>query len=109
MPDSKVADLTEEKIKNIRELENKLGDNICLIAMEKAGAIYVLEAKLGQNLWERVDKAYPELENLRAYYVSQEDAHLTKSSLKKLLNSPAKQKFKKRPIRIRKIISEGSS
>lgn len=109
MPDPKVADLPEEKIKNIRELESKLGDNICLVAMERAGAIYVLEAKLGPNLWERVDKVYPELESLKAYYVSQEDAHLTKSSLKKLLNGPAKQKFKKRPIRIRKITSEASA
>ena len=107
MPDSKVADLTEEKIENIRELESKLGDNICLVAMERAGAIYVLEAKLAPNAWERVDKVYPELENLRAYYVSQEDAHLTESSLKKLLNGPVKQKLKKRPIRIRKITAKG--
>ena len=105
MPDSKVADLSKEKLEDIRILESKLGDNICLVAMEKTGSMYVLEAKLAPNVWERVDKVYPELENLRSYYISQEDAHLTKSSLKKLLNSPVKRNLKKRPIRIRKITS----
>lgn len=101
MPESKPAEITDEKIKNIQELEKELGENICLVAMEKTGSLYVLEAKVAPNVWERVDKVYPELENLRAYYTSQEDAHLTKSSLKKLLNS--QQKLKKWPIRMRKI------
>jgi len=103
MPDTKVADLNEEKLKNIQELEKDLGENICLVAIEKTGSLYVLEAKVAPNVWERVDKVYPELENLRAYYTLQEDAHLTKSSLKKLLNSQIKQKLKKWPIRMRKI------
>ncbi|PQP35651.1 hypothetical protein C6A37_01430 [Desulfobacteraceae bacterium SEEP-SAG9] len=101
MPDTKIAEINENKLKDIQVLEKQLGDNICLVALEKTGSLFVLEAKLGPNVWERVDKVYPELENLRAYFLSQEDAHLTKSSLKKLLID-AKQ-IKKRPIRLRKI------
>jgi hypothetical protein len=108
MPDSKVAELSKEKLQDIQALESRLGDNICLVAMEKTGRMYVLEAKLAPNVWERVDKVYPELENLRSYYISEEDALLTKSSLKKLLNGPVKQKLQKRPIRVRKITSSGS-
>ncbi len=67
MPDTKVADLNEEKLKNIQALEKDLGENICLVAIEKTGSLYVLEAKVAPNVRERVDKVYPELENLRAY------------------------------------------
>lgn len=103
MPDVKVAEISDEKIKDIQALEKELGDNICLIAMEKTDSLYVLEAKLAPNVWERVDKVYPEIENLHSYFIAKEDAHLTKSSLKKLLLSQTKQKLKKRPIRMRKV------
>ena len=103
MPDTKVADLNEEKLKDIQALEKDLGENICLVALEKTGSLYVLEAKIAPNVWERVNEVYPELENLKAYYTSKEDAHLTKSSLKKLLNSKKKQSLNKWPIRMRKI------
>lgn len=103
MADPKVADLTEDKIKNIQDLEKQLGDNICLIAIEKFGELYVLEAKIAPNLWERADRVYPEIKDLRAYYTAHEDAHITKSSLKKLLNSPVKKALLKRPLRIRRV------
>lgn len=102
--DSKFADLSDEKIAIIRDLEDKLGDNICLVAMEKTGSLYALEAKLGPNNWERVDKVYPEIKDLRPYYASKEDAHLTKSSLKKLLATKKNLKERKLPIRMRKVI-----
>ena len=103
MAEPKIAEISEEKIETIRSLEKKLGDKVCLVALEKTGSLYVLEAKLAPNLWERVDKAYPEIGNLRAYYTSKEDAHITKSSLKKLLGSKKNLKNKKHPIRMRKI------
>jgi len=109
MADPKVADLTEDKIKNIQELEKQLGDNICLIAIEKLGGLYVLEAKIAPNLWERADRVYPEIKDLRAYYTAHEDAHITKSSLKKLLNSQAKKTLLKRPLRIRKVNMDEAS
>ena len=90
MPDTKIAEINENKLKDIQALEKQLGDNICLVALEKTGSLFVLEAKLAPNIWERVDKVYPELENLRAYFLSQEDAHLTKSSLKKLRSQRTK-------------------
>ena len=103
MSELKIAEISEEKIETIRSLEKKLGDKVCLVALEKTGSLYVLEAKLAPNVWERVDNVYPEIENLRAYYTAKEDAHLTKSSLKKLLSTRKNLINKKHPIRVRKI------
>ncbi len=99
----KIVKLSEEEIKAIRSLERNLGGRFCLLAVEKADELYVIEAKLGPNNWERVDRVYPEIEGLKAYYTSKEDAHLAKSSLKSLLSGRLKGTLKKRPIRIRKV------
>ena len=97
----KVARLTQENLNAIRDLEKSLGDNICLLAVEKEGALYVLEAKMAPNRWERVDHAFPEIGDLRAFFQSHEDAHVAKTALKSFLNSPKGKAFVKRPIRIR--------
>ena len=97
----KVARLTNEDLKAIRDLENSLGNKVCLLAVEKEGALYVLEAKLAPNRWKRIDQAYPEIENLRAFYQNHEDAHAAKAAFKSLLNSSKGKAFHKRPVRIR--------
>jgi len=97
----KVAQLSEQNIKAIRDLEKLLDDKICLLAVEKEGALYVLEAKIAPNRWKRIDHAYPEIEHLRAFYQSHENARDAKAALKAFLNSPKGKAFHKRPIRIR--------
>ncbi len=99
----KIVKLSEEEVKAIKSLEQNLGGRFCLLAVEKAGGLYVIEAKLGPNHWERVDKVYSEIEGLKAYYTSKEDAQIAKSSLKSLLSGKLKGTLKKRPIRIRKV------
>jgi len=97
----KVAQLTDEDLLAIRELEKSMGDKVCLLAVEKEGALYVLEAKIAPNRWKRIDHAYPGIEHLRAFYQSHENAHDAKAALKAFLNSPKGKAFHKRPIRIR--------
>ena len=97
----KVAKLTDEDLKAIRDLEKALGDKVCLLAVEKEGALYVLEAKMAPNRWKRIDHVYPEIDRLRAFFQNHEDAHDAKAALKSFLNSPKGKVFTKRPIRIR--------
>ncbi len=103
--DIKIARLSPEDIAVIRALERKLGDNICLVAVEKKEVIYALEAKLAPNQWRRVDQVYPEIEGLKAYFSDYDKAKDAKNSLKSYLLSPkAKRLFKKYPLRIRQIV-----
>ncbi len=103
--DIKIARLSPEDIAIIRVLEQKLGNNICLVAVEKKEVIYALEAKLAPNQWQRVDQVYPDIEGLKAYFSDYDKAKDAKSSLKSYLLSPkAKRLFKKHPLRIRQIV-----
>ena len=97
----KAAQLTQENIKAIRDLEKSLGDKVCLLAVEREGALYVLEAKIAPNRWKRIDHAYPEIDHLRAFFQNHEDAHDAKAALKSFLNSTKGKSYQKRPIRIR--------
>ncbi len=97
----KVASLPPEDLEAIRTFEKTLSSNICLLAVEKSEALYVLEAKLAPNRWQRVDRAYPEISDLKAYYGHHQDAHDAKASLKAFLNSAGARSLTKRPIRIR--------
>jgi hypothetical protein len=97
----KVAQLSPEELKAIRDLEKTLNDAVCLLAVEKKGALYVLEAKMAPNRWKRIDRVYPEIEDLQAFFQRHEDAHDAKAALKSFLNSPKAKSLQKRPIRIR--------
>ncbi|MCX7822848.1 MAG: hypothetical protein N2260_05330 [Syntrophobacterales bacterium] len=99
----RIAKLKPEEIEAIQRLEEKLGNRFCLLAVEKAEKLYVIEAKIAPNLWERIDKVYPQLEGLKPYYDSEEDARLAKASIKSLLSGKLKGSLEKRPIRIRKL------
>jgi hypothetical protein len=104
--DIKIALLGEKDINIIRDLEKKLGDNICLVAVEKKNVLYALEAKKGPNEWQRVDMVYPEIESLKAYYSDYEMAKANKAALKTfLIQNQSKLSEKKRPIRIRQIVN----
>ena len=97
----KVAQLSATDLKAIRDLEKSLGEEVCLLAVEKKGALYALEAKMAPNHWERVDHVYPEIGKLRAFFRQHEDAHDAKAALKSFLNSAKAKHLQKRPIRIR--------
>lgn len=99
----RIAKLKPEEIEAIRRLEENLGNRFCLLAVEKLESLYVLEAKVAPNAWERIDKVYPEIEGLKAYYLSEEDARLAKASIKSLLMGKLRGSLEKRPIRIRKV------
>lgn len=99
----KIVKLKPEEVEAIRRLEENFGNRFCLLAVEKVESLYVLEAKVASNVWERIDKVYPELEGLKAYYSSEEDAKLAKASVKSLLAGKLKGLVEKRPIRIRKL------
>ncbi len=98
----RIAKLTEEQLAQIKEVEKKL-ENICLVAVERQDALFVLEAKLAPNHWELVSEVYPEIEGMSSYFSSKEDALLAKSSLKNLLKVLKARGVVKRPIRIRKL------
>ena len=98
----KMAQISSSELEEIKALEKKLGD-ICLIAVEKSDAIFVLEAKIGPNEWKSVDKVYPEIERLRAFYGDEETAKLSKGALKSFLNASNDFKGRKKPVRIRRI------
>ena len=102
MDNTKMAKLSDEDVEAIRSLEKKLGDK-CLIAVEKGEAMYALEAKISPNVWEAIDKVYPEIKDLKAYYPDDETARLAKGALKSLLNSNKAYMKRKKPIRLRKI------
>lgn len=103
--DIKIAQLSKADIAVIKTLEKKLGDNICLVAVEKKEVIYAVEAKLAPNQWQRVDHSYPEIEGLKAYFSNYDMAKDAKNALKSYLNSPqAKRMIKKHPLRIRQIV-----
>ena len=106
MEDIRIARLSEEDIQTIREIEKKLGNEYCLVAVEKKNVLYVLEAKLGPTHWERVDHVYPEIDQLRAYYNDYDAVKDSKSALKRYLLS-SKTSQPKRPIRIRQIVGSG--
>lgn len=97
----KVAQLSDSDLKAIRDLEKALGSSVCLLAVEKEGALYALEAKVAPNRWQRIDRVYPEIEKLQAFFQRLEDAHDAKAALKSFLNSPKGKTLYKRPIRIR--------
>ena len=101
MLDVKAAQLSPAELNAIRDLEKTLGDKVCLLAVQKEGALYVLEAKLAPNRWKRVDRVYPEIENLKPFFQRHEDAHDAKAALKSFLNSAKGRTLNKRPIRIR--------
>jgi hypothetical protein len=101
MLDVKVAQLSAENLKAIRDLETSLGNRVCLLAVEKEGALYVLEAKMATNRWTRIDHVYPEIDDLQAFFRDHQDAHDAKAALKSFLNSQKGKFFQKRPIRIR--------
>ncbi len=97
----KVAQLHPEDLEAIRNFEKTLKGNICLLAVEKSEALYVLEAKLAPNRWQRVDRTYPQINDLAAFFDSHQDAHDAKAALKAYLNSTGARHLTKRPIRIR--------
>ncbi len=97
----KVAQLLPEDLEAIRNFEKTLKGDVCLLAVEKSEALYVLEAKLAPNRWQRVDRSYPEIDDLRAFFDSHQDAHDAKAALKAFLNSTGARHLTKRPIRIR--------
>jgi len=106
LDDIRIASLEEEDIQIIRELEKKLGDDICLVAVHKRDVIYALEAKMSPGEWQRVDEVYPEVKGLKAFYNQYETVKESKSALKRLLiANKATFKEKKRPIRIRQIVN----
>ena len=102
----KIASLDEEDIQIIRNLEKKLGSDICLVAVEKKDVLYALEAKMAPNDWQRVDWVYPQIDSLKAYYGDYEKAKANKAALKTfLIHNQTKMSLKKRPIRIRQIVN----
>jgi len=103
--DINLARLSAEDIETIRALERKLGDNICLVAVERRDVLYAVEAKMGPNLWQRVDAVYPEIEGLKAFFPNADDAQAAKAALKNLLTGgKLRLKEKKRPIRVRQVV-----
>lgn len=99
------ANLSPEEIATIKSLEKKLGDDISLVAVKSTAVLYVLEAKLAPNQWLRVDRVYPQIEQLKAYYSDYNHAKEAKAALKRfLINNKLSANIVKRPIRIRQVV-----
>lgn len=98
------ADLTPEQMSVVSAAEAKLPADVRLVAVRRASEIYVLEAKLAPNEWLRVDKVYPEIEDLKSYYRDADACKAAKAALKGfLISNKLRPQLKKRPIRIRVI------
>lgn len=109
LEDLKIAVLSPEDLDTIRALEKKLGPNIRLVAVETKDLLYALEAKMAPNQWQRVDTAYPEIKDIRAYYSEHEAAREAKGWLKGfLIGNNLRPRPKKRPIRIRQVVNTES-
>lgn len=109
LEDLKIAALSPEDLETIQALERKFGSNIRLVAVETKDVHYALEAKMGPNQWQRVDMAYPEIKDLKAYYAEQDSAREAKGWLKGfLINNNLTPKPVKRPIRIRQVVNTES-
>ncbi len=107
--DLTIADLSKADLKTIQRLEKKLVPNIRLVAVENKGVLYVLETKMGPNLWERVDTVYSEIKGIKAYYTNLEVAKEAKGWIKGfLINNNLSPKPQKRPIRIRRMVDTES-
>jgi hypothetical protein len=98
------AELTPEQMAVVAEAEQKLPADVRLVAVKRSSEMYVLEAKLAPNEWQRVDRVYPEIEDLKSYYRDAEACKAAKAALKGfLISKKIKPQLKKRPIRIRVI------
>ncbi len=104
---NKIAELTQEEVGLIKTIEEKLKNRVCLVAVEKGQKLFSLEAKISPNHWERVDRVYPEIEGLKAFFMDEDTCRLAKTTLKNFLNGNKARELQlnKRPIRIRKIDS----
>lgn len=104
--DLKIATLSPEDLKTIKALENKLGPDIRLVAVENKDVLYTIEAKMAPNEWQRVDEVYPEIRGIKAYYTDQDAAREAKGWLKGfLINNNLNPRPKKHPIRIRQVVN----
>jgi hypothetical protein len=109
LEDLKIAALSPEDLETIRALEEKLGSNIRLVAVETKDVLYALEAKMAPNQWQRVDTVYPEIRDIKAYYAEHDLAREAKGWLKGfLINNNLNPKPIKRPIRIRQVVNTES-
>ncbi|WP_319404977.1 hypothetical protein [uncultured Desulfosarcina sp.] len=110
LEDLKIAALSPEDLETIRDLERKLGPTIRLVAVETKDVLYALEAKMAPNQWQRVDMAYPEIRDIKAYYAEHDAAREAKGWLKGfLINNNLNPKPVKRPIRIRQVVNTESA
>ncbi len=101
-----LVDLSEENLKKIRDLEKKIGNDICLVAVHKRDILYIIEAKLSPNVWEKVNIVYPQIKDLKSYYNDYDAAKTSKAGLKNfLIHNKVKLNITKRPVRIRQIIN----
>ncbi len=99
----KSAKLKKEQIEDIKDLEEKFGDGVCIIAIEKPSPpIFILEAKTSPKNWEKIKNVYP-VDNFPSSYTTREEAMMAKSALKGLLSGPWLGKYRKNPIRIREV------
>ena len=104
--DMKMAELSQEDIETIQRLERKLGPDVRLVAVEAKDVLFVLEAKMAPNVWERVDSVYPEIGGIQAFYTDRDLAREAKGWLKGfLINNNLSPKPRKRPIRVRQVVN----
>ena len=110
LEDLKIAVLSAEDLETIRALEKKLGPDIRLVAVETKDVLYALEAKMAPNQWQRVDSVYPQIKDIKAYYVEHDAARQAKGWLKGfLINNSLTPRPQKRPIRIRQVVNTESN
>ncbi len=95
----KFAKLNDTQIQDIKALEQSLGEDIQIFAIEKQ-PVFVVEAKTAPNCWERIKEIYPGV-GFQSYYSTKDEALAAKATLKHLLLGRLKGQFQKYPIRIR--------
>ncbi len=82
-------------------VEAQDSDKACIVTSEKP-KFFMIEAKMGPNVWRPIGEVYPQIEQTLSYR-EWDQAKYAKTRLKALLLGPYKNQVKKRPIRILKI------
>lgn len=96
----KLAKLHEKNLIRLRDLEKEMDQDVCLLAIKKS-PLFILEAKLGPNLWKSIKEVYPE-SAFKPFYPDFDAAKAAKSELK-LFFKRQNNASQKRPIRIRQL------
>ncbi len=101
MPSYRPASLTERELQSLQDLEEMLGPDIFLVAVEQREESFALEAKADDGSWRPLDEVFTNLPCKKLLFRTREEATEAKGKLKNFLRSHASHA--RSPIRIHRL------